>query len=168
MPPRAATSPIARRCSTRSPRTASSASRALLERAVVEAGGDFDARLHALAQAFIAFATRHPALLELMFAGKQRPGADRLRAAADRAYAPALAVIAEAQAGGELAAGDPGRVAILMLATLQGLAAMATDGLIASAPVGDVVTGAIDQLLDGLRPRADQASGERAGGGSGS
>ncbi len=141
-----------------------------LRSAVDGAGGEFGARLHGLAQAYIAFATRHAALLELMFAGKHRPGADRLREAADRAFAIALAVIAEAQARGELADGDPGRVAIVAFATLQGLATMANGGHIESAPVEVIVADAIDQLLDGLRPRAPQAqaSGARAGGGSGS
>ena len=113
----------------------------------------FDARLHALSQAYIAFATRHAALLELMFAGKQREGADRVRETADRAFAIALAVVAEAQAAGELPAGDPGSVAIVAFATLQGLAAMANGGMIDDAPVDEVVTDAIDRLLDGLRPR---------------
>jgi AcrR family transcriptional regulator len=124
-----------------------------LQRAVQRAGAAFDARLHALAQAYIAFAARHAALLELMFAGKQRAGADGVREAADRAFAPALAVIAEAQARGDLAPGDPARVAIVAFATLQGLAAMANGGMIESAPVDGVVTDAIDQLLAGLRPR---------------
>jgi AcrR family transcriptional regulator len=124
-----------------------------LQRAVERAGTSFAARLHALAQAYIAFATRHAPLLELMFAGKQRAGAERVQESADRAFAPSVAVIAEAQASGELRAGDPGRVAIVAFATLQGLAAMANGGMIEAAPVGDVVTDAIDQLLNGLRPR---------------
>lgn len=124
-----------------------------LARAVEGAGTAFDARVHALAQAYIAFATRHAALLELMFAGKRRAGADRVRETADRTFATSLAVIAEAQASGELAAGDPGRVAIVAFATLQGLATMANGGMIESAPVDAVVSDAIDQLLDGLRPR---------------
>jgi AcrR family transcriptional regulator len=119
-----------------------------LARAVEGAGADFRARLHALAQAYIAFATRHPALLELMFAGKQREGADRVRETADRAFA-----IADAQASGELAAGDPGRVAIVAFATLQGLAAMANGGMIDGAPVDAVVTDAVEHLLDGICPR---------------
>lgn len=126
---------------------------AALAQAVDRAGTAFGARLHALAQAYIAFSSDHPALLELMFAGKQRAGADRVRETADRAFAIALTVIAEAQAAGELAPGDPGRVAIVAFATLQGLAAMANGGMIDEAPVQDVVTDAIDQLLDGLRPR---------------
>jgi AcrR family transcriptional regulator len=121
--------------------------------AVEDAGPSFDARLHALSRAYIGFATGHPALLELMFAGKQRAGADGVREMADRAFATALEVIAEAQATGDLRAGDPGRVAIVAFATLQGLATMANGGMIDGAPVGAVVTDAIDQLLDGLRPR---------------
>ena len=126
---------------------------AALASAVEHAGTAFGARLHALALAFIAFAGDHPALLELMFAGKQREGADRVRESADRAFAIPLVVIAQAQVSGELAPGDPGRVAIVALATLQGLATMANGGLIDEAPVQEVVTDAIDQLLDGLRPR---------------
>jgi hypothetical protein len=76
-----------------------------------------------------------------------------VRESADRAFAPPRAVIVEAQAAGELQAGDPGRVAIVAFATLQGLAAMANGGMIEAAPVDAVVTDAIDQLLDGLRPR---------------
>lgn len=126
---------------------------AALAAAVLRAGGAFDARLHALAQAYIEFATQHAALLELMFVVKQREGAERVRETADRAYATALRVIAEAQASGELPAGDPGRVAVVAFATLQGLASMTTDAMINDAPVRDVVTDVIDQLLDGLRPR---------------
>jgi len=124
-----------------------------LVQAVERAGSAFDARLHALGQAYISFATQHAALLELMFAGKQRPGADRVRETADRAFATPLEVIAQAQGAGELAPGDPGRVAIVAFATLQGLAAMANGGMIEAAPVDAVVSDAIDQMLDGLRPR---------------
>jgi AcrR family transcriptional regulator len=126
---------------------------AQLVAAIDAAGGGFRARLQALAGAYIAFATRHPALLELMFAGKQREDAQRVREAGDRAFAVALGAIAEAQASGELSQGDPGRVAIVAFATLQGLATMANGGLIDGAPVDAVVTDAIDQLLDGLLPR---------------
>jgi AcrR family transcriptional regulator len=124
-----------------------------LRAAVQRAGPAFDARLHALAQAYIGFATRHAPLLELMFAGKQRAAAHRIRETADRAFAVPLAAIVEAQAARELAPGDPGRVGIAAFATLQGLATMANGGMIESAPVEAVVTDAIDQLLDGLRPR---------------
>jgi AcrR family transcriptional regulator len=124
-----------------------------LRAAVERAGTAFDRRLHALAGAYITFATRHAALLELMFAGKQRADADGVRETADRAFAVPIAAIAEAQAAGELAPGDPGRVAIAAFATLQGLATMANGGMLEGAPADAVVPDAIDQLLDGLRPR---------------
>jgi AcrR family transcriptional regulator len=124
-----------------------------LARAVAEAGPAFGPRLHALAQAYVGFAMRHAALLEVMYAGKARAGADGVREAADRTFAIALAAIADGQAAGELPAGDPGRIGIGAFATLQGLAAMANGGMIDAAPVGEVVTDVIDQLLGGLSAR---------------
>jgi len=124
-----------------------------LAEAASAAGTAFDARMHAIGRAYIAFATHHAALLELMFAAKQRPGADHVRETADRALAAPLAVIAEAQAAGELRAGDPKRLAVVAFATIQGLAAMAIDGTIETTPLDVIVAQAIDQLLDGLRPR---------------
>ncbi len=124
-----------------------------LERAIEAAGAAFGPRLHALAQAYVGFATSHAALLELMYAGKQRDGADAVSEAADRTFAIALEAIAAGQATGELAPGDPGAVGIGAFATLQGLATMANGGMIDAAPVGEVVTCVVDQLLDGLTPR---------------
>src|ERR1700709_1670774 len=45
---------------------------AVRRRAIEGAGERFDARLQATAAAYVRFATRDPALLELMFAGKHR------------------------------------------------------------------------------------------------
>ena len=64
-----------------------------------------------------------------------------------------MEIIAEAQATGELPAGDQERIATVALATLQGLAAMANGGMIATAPVAEVVDDAIDQLLNGVKSR---------------
>src|SRR5690349_24302026 len=46
-----------------------------LRAAIDDAGEDFEARLAALAGAYVRFATRHATLLELMFASKHRPDA---------------------------------------------------------------------------------------------
>src|SRR3954454_11064919 len=46
-----------------------------LDRAMGRAGGDFRSRLAAFSKAYVRFATRNAALLELMFAGKHRAGA---------------------------------------------------------------------------------------------
>ena len=74
--------------------------------ALEQAGPAFADRLAALARTYVRFATEHGALLDLMYAGKHRPGADALREAADRAFAGPLALVAEGQAAGEVVAGD--------------------------------------------------------------
>jgi AcrR family transcriptional regulator len=124
-----------------------------LRAAVDRAGPAFDARLEELARAYLAFATRHAALLELMWAAKRRHESDALHAAANHSLATMLDVIADAQASGELAPGDRERVAIPIFATLQGLTAMANGGMLDSEQVDEALTVAIEQLLDGLRPR---------------
>jgi len=125
-----------------------------LRDAMDAAGGGFQARLLAFAQTYVRFATRHAALLELMFAGKHRPGAaDSLRQAADRAFEAPLALISEAQAAGEVVPGDPERVAIVAWAALQGLASMVNSGMLDDAGLDDLVAGATERLVLGLRPR---------------
>lgn len=122
-------------------------------RAAVEATGDFEARLVGLARAYVRFATRRAALLELMFTAKHRSDAAGLREAADRAFAPALQLIAEGQARGQVVAGDEKGVAIVAYATLQGLAAMVNGGMLEGDAADDVVAETVEQLLLGLRPR---------------
>jgi AcrR family transcriptional regulator len=118
------------------------------------ADGDFTARLAALARAYVRFATEHGALLDLMFAGKHRS-----EAAADRAFAAPLALIAEAQAAGEVVAGDPERVAKAAFAAVHGLAALANAGVF-EADDG-LVTETVERLVLGLRPRSPGSSGAR-------
>jgi AcrR family transcriptional regulator len=125
-----------------------------LQAAVDGAGRSFRKRLTALARAYVRFATEHAALLEAMFAVKHREGAaDSLREAADRAFSPALNLIAEGQAKGEVARGDTERVAMVAFATLQGLASLANGGMLGDVDVDDLVGEAVDRLLTGLRPR---------------
>jgi len=124
-----------------------------LEAAVSAAGQGVEARLQALAHAYVGFATRDAALVELMFATKHREGADDVRAEADRSLAIALEVIASAQASGELVAGDAEQITQFAFATLHGLATLANGGMLGGEHVDDVVTDAIQRMLSGLRPR---------------
>jgi AcrR family transcriptional regulator len=125
-----------------------------LRGAMAAAGGAFHARLLAFAQTYVRFATQHAALLDLMFAGKYRPGAaDSLREAADRAFEAPLALIVEGQAAGEVVPGDPEGVAVVAWAALQGLAALVNSGMLDDAGLDDLVADAADRLLLGLRPR---------------
>src|SRR5881275_3059021 len=61
-----------------------------LRAAVAGAGDAFGPRLRAIAAAYIRFATEDAALLELMFAGKHREGAEDLLDVAERAFAVML------------------------------------------------------------------------------
>jgi hypothetical protein len=62
-------------------------------------------------------------------------------------------LIAEAQASGDIVDSDPDRVAMAVLATLQGLAVLITTGMSGGRPVGPLASGTIETLVDGLRPR---------------
>jgi hypothetical protein len=88
-----------------------------------------------------------------MYAGKHRPGAEPLRAAADRAFTAPLGLVAEAQAAGEIAAGDGFKVGVVTWSAFHGLAAMANNGMLGDLPLEPLVDDAVEQLLDGLRPR---------------
>jgi AcrR family transcriptional regulator len=127
---------------------------AALAEAIGAAGPEFDAQLAAFARAYVGFATQHAALLELMFAGKHRPGAaDSLRESADRAFAVPLDVILSAQAAGEIVPGDPMRVATIAFAALHGMAALINADMLDAESVDDLVTDGVERLALGLRPR---------------
>ena len=74
--------------------------------------------------AYVRFATRDAALLELMFAGKHREPTGALDEAAERAFAVMLELIEQGQAEGALERGDPERVGLVLFATIQGIAAL--------------------------------------------
>ena len=76
-----------------------------------------------------------------------------MRAAADRAFVIPLAVIGAGQQAGEIVAGDPESIALAAFAMLQGLATMATGGMLGDHDPDAAVATAIEQLLAGLRPR---------------
>jgi AcrR family transcriptional regulator len=124
-----------------------------LETAMTASQGSFIERLTVFAQTYVRFASRQPALLDLMFRSLRRTGADpALRRANDRAFAAPLALIADAQNDGEIAADDPDRIAIAVLVTLQGLAWLANSGVMGDRPIDTVVTETIETLTNGLRP----------------
>jgi AcrR family transcriptional regulator len=125
--------------------------RSELRAAVEGAGEDFEDRLHATAAAYIRFATADPALLELMFTVKHREGAGALQEAAERAFAVMMAVVAQGQAEGRLESGDPERVGLVLFATIQGIAALLTGGMVAPEQLDDLLSDAIAHFLRGSR-----------------
>jgi AcrR family transcriptional regulator len=127
---------------------------AQLRNAVDAAGEDFEARLQATAAAYVRFATRDAALLELMFAGKHREESGTLHEAADRAFSVLLELIAQGQEQGALESGEPERVGLVLFATMQGIAALVTGGMVADEQVDELVTDAIAHFLRGSRAAA--------------
>jgi AcrR family transcriptional regulator len=123
-----------------------------LGEATARASDDLTDRMAGLARAYVRFATRNAALLELMFATKHRPDTtDAVREAADRAFSAPLALVAEGQRTGQVAAGEPERLAMVAFATFHGLAAMANSGLLEGGELDGVVTDAVDRIMQGLR-----------------
>jgi AcrR family transcriptional regulator len=125
----------------------------VLAAAIDDAGPDFQARLRSIAHAYVAFATEHAALVELMFASKHQAGAPpELNAAGDLAFAPALAAVADGQASGDVVPGDPKRVAVAAFAVIHGLVAL-NNNLMLDEPLDDLLEDALERLQLGLRPR---------------
>jgi AcrR family transcriptional regulator len=125
-----------------------------LRRAVDGAGDDFEARLQATAAAYVRFATRDAALLELMFAGKHNDASGALYDAGVRAFAVMLELIEQGQAHGALERGEPERVGLVLLATIQGIAALVTSGIVEAERLDELVTDAISHYLRGSRVTA--------------
>jgi AcrR family transcriptional regulator len=125
-----------------------------LRAAVQTAGEDFIIRLRATAAAYVRFAIRDAALLELMFAGKHRDGAAALQNAAERGFSVMLALIEQGQADGLLEAGDPERVGLVLFATLQGIAALVTGKIVRPEQLDALLTDSIEHFLRGSRSSA--------------
>jgi AcrR family transcriptional regulator len=115
------------------------------------AGEEFQARLRATAAAYIRFATEDSELLELMFAGKHRQPNGPLEEAAERAFSAMFDLIMQGQAEGALEPGDPERVGLVLFATIQGIAALVTGGMVSVDQLGELVPDAIAHFLRGSR-----------------
>jgi AcrR family transcriptional regulator len=120
-----------------------------LRGAAESAGEGYEARLRATATAYLRFAIRDAALLELMFASKQHEQAGALHEAADRAFSVILELIEEGQAHAALEPGEPDRIGLLLFATMQGIAALVSAGIVSPEEVDTLVADAIGRFLHG-------------------
>lgn len=128
-----------------------------LRRAVASAGDGYEPRLRATAGAYVRFATEDAALLELMFAGKERDASGPLWEASARAFAVLLDLIAQGQDEGALEPGDPERVGLVLFATIQGIASLVSAGIVQPEQVDELVADAVAHFLRGSRGSALQA-----------
>jgi AcrR family transcriptional regulator len=127
---------------------------AALGRAAKGQGSSLSAQLTKLAQTYVGFALKHPALWALMFEAKHRPGAPlELLDASDAAFSHGPAILKAGQAAGEIVAGDPARLCVTLGAALQGLVSISTDGKFKGVPLETLVPATVKHILLGLRPR---------------
>ena len=127
---------------------------AVLRAAADGAGEEFEPRLRATAAAYVRFATRDPALLDLMFAGKHRETSGALHEAAENAFAVMLELIAQGQAEGALEPGEPERVGLVLFSTIQGIASLVSAGIVQPDQLEALVVDAIAHFLRGSRAPA--------------
>jgi len=118
------------------------------------AGEEFEPRLRATAATYVRFATRDPALLDLMFAGKHRETSGALHEAAENAFAVMLELIAQGQAEGALEPGEPERVGLVLFSTIQGIASLVSAGIVQPDQLEALVVDAIAHFLRGSRAPA--------------
>ncbi|MEV7213667.1 TetR/AcrR family transcriptional regulator [Kitasatospora cineracea] len=126
-----------------------------------DAGGRDRAReqhartLRAAASAYLGFAAREPALLDLMFAAKAAEPPEAVRAAATRLFATMGSLMDAGVAAGAYPSADVGRLTLLLSATVQGVAALVTSRRIppdqGEALIGDGITLLLSGAAAGLQ-----------------
>jgi AcrR family transcriptional regulator len=109
-------------------------------RAAIDAAGDhYEARLRAAATAYVRFATEDAALLELMYVVKRGPHPAALDDAFGRLFNTFDSLIHHGQQAGQLPPGDPDRVRLLLLAAVQGIAALVTSGSVDARQTDELI-----------------------------
>jgi AcrR family transcriptional regulator len=122
--------------------------------AAVAAAGDPIHDLRRMAQAYVDWAQHHPERFKLTF-GPWRNGSDELGGAATAARARFVSAVVRAQAAGQIGAGDPERVAALVLALAHGAADLALGGHLSRAGKGHADPGDLLDDLFGLMARGE-------------
>jgi AcrR family transcriptional regulator len=119
--------------------------------AIDGAGEDYEAQLRAVATGYVRFATRDPALMELMFTAKNAERSATLREASARLFTAFGDLIRQGQQAGALPPGDPQRLRLLLIATLQGIAALITSGRAPAGQADALITDAVALFTHGQR-----------------
>jgi hypothetical protein len=76
----------------------------------------------------VRFATQDAALIELMFAAKNAEPSAALQEGSARLFTAVGDLVGQAQQAGALPPGDPWRLLLLLVATLQGIATLVISG----------------------------------------
>jgi AcrR family transcriptional regulator len=113
------------------------------------AAATFDARLRATINAYVAFASRSPGLLELMFALKPRSNAAGLQSMAADALSMVPRLIHEGTAAGVLASADPRRRTLLLAAIIRGIVGLVTSDSIDPEALDELISDAAMTFIRG-------------------
>ncbi len=124
----------------------------LLREAAAASEGGFADRLVAMAEAYIRFAIREAALLEIMFAGKHRDPDGPVKAAADANFSGLVALVEAGQALGVIGPADAADTATVFFAAMQGLASLATGGVLDDDELERLIPDTVQRLLRGSAP----------------
>jgi AcrR family transcriptional regulator len=119
--------------------------------AIDTAGPGYEMQLRAAASAYVRFATHDAALLDLMFVVKRGEHSAALDDAFGRLFTAFDDLIRQGQQAGELKPGDPGRVRLLLLAAVLGVAALVTSGSVDAGHADELITDAVALIAHGPR-----------------
>ena len=111
--------------------------------AIDDAGEDYQAQLRAAATAYVRFATRDAALLELMFGAENAESPGARHETPERLFTIAGELIRRGQQTGQLPPGDPEPLRLLLVATWQGIAALITSGLVGASQIEPLIADAV-------------------------
>lgn len=114
-----------------------------LRAAIGDAGDNYEAQLRAAATAYVRFATRDAALLDLMFTAKRGEQSAALRDAFGSVYSAVDGMVRQGQAAGTLRPGDPDRLRLLLFAIMQGVAALVTSGAVDATRIDGLIADAV-------------------------
>jgi AcrR family transcriptional regulator len=120
-----------------------------MREAASHAPEDHARALHAAGSAYVRFAVREPALLDLMFAAKVDDPAEAVRSAAERLFDTMTSIMSAGVEAGAYDAADVGRLALVLAATVQGISALVTSRRITAPQSEALIDDAITLFLAG-------------------
>ena len=115
-------------------------------------------RLRAPGRSYIEFAVAHARVLDLMYAQKRHPDAsEELRSLSGEPMSLLVETITGAQAEGIVRTGDPHELAVVVFASVHGVATLATDDLLDDVPWERAAESTIDFAWRGIAARPIEA-----------
>ena len=115
-------------------------------------------RLRASGRSYVEFAVAHARVLDLMYAQKRHPDAsEELRSLSEEPMSLLVETITGAQAEGIVRTGDPHELAVVVFASVHGVATLATDDLLDDVPWERAAESTIDFAWRGIAARPIEA-----------